>query len=196
PAPVAIISIAQHASPNVTGHIDCLRAQLTARSSWVTSTPRLTSCSTSALSPLPAWTPAIRSTGMGHLGGGGTELRGTIPSRRSRGAQSMCSAPLRPPARGVPVQAPCLPDVHIGDEDEGDEHHHLDEAEQPEAAELHRPGEQEDRLDVEDDEQHRDDVELHGEALAAGVPLRDDPALVRRELRGRRLSRTQERRRT
>ncbi len=38
-APIDIISIAQHASPNVTGHTELLRTQFTAKSSEVSSTP-------------------------------------------------------------------------------------------------------------------------------------------------------------
>src|SRR5581483_9299054 len=143
--------MAQQARPNVTGHIDCLRAQLTARSSVVRSTPRLTSCSTSELAR-PSCSPGRRSTGTKD-----PLLPPFIPE---------------PPRRFVPVQAAPTPDVDVGHEDEADEHDHLHEPEQTESAEPHRPWEQEDRLDVEDDEQHGQHVELHGEALALREALR------------------------
>src|SRR2546430_9419356 len=148
--------MAQQARPNVTGHIDSLRAQLTALSSVVRSRPRLTSSSTDASGPRPVWTPGNRSIGMGRPRTGRDELRGTLPSLASL-ARSRCSAALAP-AGYRPIQATGLPDVDVGDQHQRDEHHHLHEAKDAEAAELHGPGEQEDRLDVEDDEEHRDQV--------------------------------------
>ena len=57
PAPVAIISIAQQARPNVAGHIDCLRAHPTARSIVVSRTPRSTSSVISS-GVSPRWMPS------------------------------------------------------------------------------------------------------------------------------------------
>src|SRR5687767_9670913 len=98
PAPVAIISIAQQARPNVTGHSELLRIQ-----------------------------PARPST---------------VPSRKPLG--SFSSRPI-----SVPLQAAAPPDVGVRDEDREDEQRHLDQTEQPERLEAHRPGVQEDDLDVE-----------------------------------------------
>ena len=42
--------------------------------------------------------------------------------------------------------------------------HHLDEAVQAQCVERHGPGIKEHGLDIEEDEEHRDEVELHGEA--------------------------------
>src|SRR5712691_6733808 len=137
PAPDAIISIAQQASPNVAGHIDCLRAQPTARSSEVRSTPRRTSSSTSS-GVLPRACPSTRSTGTRYLP--------LCPGHRGR-----CL--VRMHARLIPVEAALLPDVDVGHEHERDEQGHLDKAEEPQLPERHRPREKEDRLDVEDDEQ-------------------------------------------
>src|SRR6476659_2923083 len=94
-----------------------------------------------------------------------------------------------------PVEPALAPDVGVGDEHEPDEHRHLREAEHPEASERDRPREQEDRLDVEDDEQHRDDVELDAEPLATRQPHGVVAALVRRALDQVRMVRPQQRRR-
>src|SRR5262245_24815772 len=78
--------------------------------------------------------------------------------------------------------------------EDGDEDHHLDEAEDAEAAEEQRPGVEEDHLDVEDDEEDGREVELDGEAAprrAAGHV----PALERLLLHDRRASRREDRRR-
>src|SRR6185436_16626080 len=94
-----------------------------------------------------------------------------------------------------PVEPTLAPDVGVGDEDEPDEHRHLREAEHPEAPERDGPREQEDRLDVEDDEQHRDDVELDADPLAARQPHGVVAALVRGTLDRVRVVRPQQRRR-
>src|SRR3954447_10986185 len=94
-----------------------------------------------------------------------------------------------------PVEAALAPDVGVGDEHEPHEHRHLREAEYPETPERHGPREQEDRLDVEDDEQHRDDVELDAEPLAARQPHGVVAALVGRALDRVRTVRPQQRRR-
>src|SRR4051812_49507996 len=51
----------------------------------------------------------------------------------------------------VPVETAATP--HVGEDDENgeDEHQHLDQAEQPEFVERHRPWVEEDYFDVEDD---------------------------------------------
>src|SRR4051794_21044433 len=56
PAPEAIISIAQQARPNVTGHSDDLRVQLTSFSTLVSRMP-LGSFSASPISPAPRSVP-------------------------------------------------------------------------------------------------------------------------------------------
>ena len=60
---------------------------------------------------------------------------------------------------------------------------HLDQAEPPQPAVDHRPRIQEDGLDVEEDEQHRDQVELDAEPDARPAH-RVDAALIRLELGG------------
>src|SRR5690606_41276896 len=80
----------------------------------------------------------------------------------------------------VPVQAATPPHVGVRDEDGADEQEHLDKPEQTEQIEGHGPRVEEDDLDVEDDEQHRGQIELDREPLAPDrLRRRLDPALVR-----------------
>src|SRR5919199_2641324 len=84
----------------------------------------------------------------------------------------------------VPLEAAAAPDVGVRDEDRDDEQDHLDQAEELQLVERHGIGDEEHALDVEDDEEHRHEVVLHGEAAAAGrVRGGLDAALVRVELR-------------
>src|SRR5215217_8302462 len=124
--------MAQQASPNVAGHSELLRVQLTSFSTVVSRTP-LGSFSSSPIARLLS----------------------------------------------VPVQAATSPDVGVGDEHGGDEDDHLDQPEDAERVVRDGPGIEEDDLDVEDDEEHRDQVVLDREA-AAGERLVDrlDAALV------------------
>src|SRR5215210_997034 len=62
----------------------------------------------------------------------------------------------------VPFQPAATPDVGVRDEHGEDEQRHLDEPEQAELPEGDGPRVEEDDLDVEDDEEHRGQVELHG----------------------------------
>src|SRR4051794_20385327 len=69
----------------------------------------------------------------------------------------------------VPLQAAASPDVRVDDEHRSDEQHHLDKAERAEPIEGNGPRVQEDDFDVEDDEQHRGQVELHRKVSARGL---------------------------
>ena len=69
-------------------------------------------------------------------------------------------------------------------EDGGGKDQHLDEPEEAELAKNDGEGVHEDDFDVEDHEDHRDEVEADGKALGR-LDLGDDPALVRRQLRVR-----------
>src|SRR5438477_8317178 len=78
----------------------------------------------------------------------------------------------------IPLQGTSFPDVEVAHAQDEQEDQHLDQQE-PHAqrparpAEVDRaPGDQEHRLDVEHDEQHRHEVELHGEALVGGAERR------------------------
>src|SRR5581483_11610363 len=73
----------------------------------------------------------------------------------------------------LPLQRAFLPDEDVGDEQDEDEEGELREAEPAERVELHGERIEKDDLDVEDDEQHRGEVEAHVEALRLHRPLRD-----------------------
>src|SRR4051794_32474161 len=80
-----------------------------------------------------------------------------------------------------PLERALLPRVVVTDNQDEDEHQHLDEAEQPQPVENHRPWKHKYSLDVENHEQHRDEI------VADAVPvarIRDrlDSAFVRLEL--------------
>src|SRR6476619_3443270 len=66
----------------------------------------------------------------------------------------------------VPLQSAAAPDVGVRDEDRRDEQHHLHQAEDAQLPEGHGPRVEEDDLDVEDDEEHRRQVELDREPAA------------------------------
>src|SRR2546423_1421915 len=100
----------------------------------------------------------------------------TVVSRMPEG--SYASMPM-----SVPVQTTAPPHIGVRDEHGADEQPHLDEPEQAQGVERHGPRVQEDDLDVEDDEQHRGQVELDREAAAADrLRRRFDAALVRIQL--------------
>src|SRR5699024_6056765 len=67
----------------------------------------------------------------------------------------------------VPFQTSSTPHIAVGDEDRHDENAHLDETEPAKKVEFNRERIQENDLDVEDDEQHRDDEIPHRDASAA-----------------------------
>src|SRR5205085_4867380 len=180
---VAIISMAQQASPKVAGHKLDLRAQLTRESSRVV----MMSGSASAMT----LSKPIQTSSW---------LRGARRRRRLR------RAPLRlglgerarfglrfEPRPLAPLEQPLLDDVDVADQEQHDEEHHLDvdqraqvSARGGERAEDDGPRDEEDQLDVEEDEDHRDQVELDREALARradGVFA----ALIGHRLRPRRL---------
>src|SRR5207237_3922444 len=148
--------MAQHARPNVTGHIEFFRAHATAFPTVVSRTPRWTSSSTS-VSLWPTCTPGSRWTGMalpapgdqrcasGMLAGPALDARGQVAGGPGRPDIGNASWPL-------PLQPALLPHVDVRAEHQADEHDHLAQPEQAESPEGHGPREEEDRLDVEDDE--------------------------------------------
>src|SRR5947209_19837676 len=141
PAPVAIISMAQQASPNVIGHSADLRPQFTS--------PRTGLASNTGAATLRRSALKIEST-----------VVSTIPSG--------CSAISLITSLG-PFQRALAPGVVVADDEDADEEEHFEERELCErevvAHEDDRPGEQEDGLHVEDQDEHRDDVEPDGEAV-------------------------------
>src|SRR5690606_28769579 len=97
------------------------------------------------------------------------------------------------PRTSFPVQGALHPLVDETDDEDGEEHHHGGETEEPDRVEGNRPREKEGDLEVEQDEQDRDqvvpDVELHagvfegfeaalvgGEFLGIGAVGAEDPA--------------------
>ncbi len=65
-------------------------------------------------------------------------------------------------ACSIPFERPLLPGVPESGQEDDDEHEHLDEAQQAERLKPNGPGDHEDDLDIEHNEQHRDDVVAHG----------------------------------
>src|SRR6476660_3289481 len=133
---IAIISIAQHASPNVTGQIDDRRAHCT--------------------------------------------IFSTVVVRTGISKSAMCySASLM-----SPVQHALAPDVDVAREQDGKEHDNLNEPRPPQPPQGHRERIEKRHLDVEQQEDHRDEVELDRVPLPR-VPDRWHAALVRCKLLGR-----------
>src|SRR5258705_6993623 len=81
------------------------------------------------------------------------------------------------PAR-APVEHALAPDVHEPDEQDQKERDDLDEPGPPEIAERNAPWIEERHLDIEEQEDHRDEVELHRLPLA-GVAHGGHTALLR-----------------
>src|SRR5437667_11440791 len=81
----------------------------------------------------------------------------------------------------LPFQRPFLPLVDESYRQHGEEDDHRPEAESPDPAEGNRPGEQEGDLEVEDDEQDRNEIETDVEAPASVVECLE-PALIGRQL--------------
>src|SRR5262245_53639959 len=73
----------------------------------------------------------------------------------------------------LPLQGAAAPDVGQAEDDDGEEDPHLHEAGRAEGSEDNGPGDQEHRLDVEEDEQDGDEVEMDAEALARAGADRD-----------------------
>src|SRR5215510_14055190 len=126
----------------------------------------------------------------------GTRCRRALARTRSAPCPARAGAPTAGRARPgdatsaclLPVEGPLAPDVDVGDHQDQEEHGELGEAEPGELMENDTKRIQEDDLDVEDDEEHRRQVEADGEALAARWAGRDarlerDPARPRATLR-------------
>src|SRR5581483_11470869 len=86
----------------------------------------------------------------------------------------------------LPFQRPLLPFVDEAHGQHAEEHHHRPEAKLARLAQGDRPGKQKRHLEVEDDEQDRDEIEAHVE-LAARIAESLESALVGRKLLGIRL---------
>src|SRR5688572_23358655 len=139
PAPVAIISMAQHARPKVMGQSADLRAQLTTGAAIST-----------------VFAPTVR------------RIEFMIESTVVRTNPSSCSA-IRPKYNSRPLERALPPRVVVSDNKNRNEHKHLDHGKlrkrEVVAHENDGPGQQEDCFDVENEKQHRDDVIAHGKTL-------------------------------
>src|SRR5439155_16108579 len=100
--------------------------------------------------------------------------------RTSPGPSPPPSAP-SPCSPLVPVQGAAPENVDVPQQQDEDEEGHLPEAGGSQVPEHHRPWEEIGRLDVEEDEEHRHEIEPHGEALACLLEQRE-AALVRGEI--------------
>src|SRR5512135_512450 len=94
----------------------------------------------------------------------------------------LSTRPMRSPVLR-PVQGLALPAVEVAHDQDDQEDQHLDEPEEAEPVEHDRPGEEEDRLHVEDDEEDGDQEVPYGEAGVEGRGRGLDAALVGLELR-------------
>src|SRR5438477_2826128 len=87
-----------------------------------------------------------------------------------------------PPSRRgfAPVQNAFLPDVEESDEENSNVYQHFPQPEALQIAQNNGPGIDENRLNIEQNEQHGHEIEFHGEALP-GVAHRGHAAFIRRE---------------
>src|SRR5690606_38139614 len=129
------------------------------RTSWARASPCAPSCRC-----CPRSSP-------GSLASGGSPCRHPRLQARPRA---------RPLRRSIPLERSFLPLVNEADHQDGEEDRHCHEPERAERVQGHGPGKEKGDLEVEDDEENRDqviaDVESH-----AGVLERLEAALVRRE---------------
>src|SRR5215510_14525331 len=180
-AMIAIISMALQARPKPSGQIAFARAQFTSVSTLVKRTPRSTSARTASCS-------RSSRTGAGRGPAEGSDARNPGPRVRNgftgrsdmaapftRGRGNAC----RP--RSIPLQGALLQYVDVAHEEHRDEQHHLDQGDPAQVAERHGPGVEEHGLDVEQDEEHGDEIELDREALPRR-PERIHATLVGRQL--------------
>src|SRR5580765_6388037 len=180
---IAIISIAQHASPKPSGQMAFARAQFTTLSTVVNTIPFSNSSRMRSAS-------LIGPSGMTRSDAGGAGPAAPARVRNGFSGRSLmtgCLAVLR----SFPLQRPLLQEVQVAGEQDDDEQHHLDEAIEPQPVESDRPRVEEHRLDVEQDEQHGHHVELDAEA-APRIAHRVHAALVGRDLLRRDATRNDE----
>ena len=83
----------------------------------------------------------------------------------------------------IPLESNAAPEVCVGNVDGGHEQKHLDESEPAERVKGDREGLQEDDLNIEADEEHRDDEKANrNRAVAWRLPSGFDSTLVRFKL--------------
>src|SRR6267143_5694441 len=170
-------SIAQQAVPNGIGHRELARAQFTSASNRVNSQFWLPDSSFVSKTRFMGRDPSRK----------GVE-RQDVEGRRQGKTWFLDDSPRRFSSTWfplIPLQRPPFPDIHVSREQHDHEHQHLEEEEsRGRREEDRRPRDQEYGLNVEQNEQHRHQVELDGEALARAAQRRH-AALVGGGLRGR-----------
>src|SRR5262245_8914881 len=139
---IAIISIAQQASPKPSGQIAFTRDWFTAQFTMPPTVVKSTPCSTSSRI---ASSGVAGPPGVAGAGGPGSTRNGFSIFGGSFGVSVTGS---------VPLECPLLQQVDVAHEQDDDEQRHLDQAIQPQLAECDRPRVEEHGLDVEQDEQH------------------------------------------
>src|SRR5439155_9514914 len=82
-----------------------------------------------------------------------------------------------------PLERPFFPGVNVAGEDNCNKQQHLEESKELQFAVHDGPGEKKNGLNIEEKEQHGDEIELHGETLARGTD-RMHSTFVGRELSG------------
>src|SRR4029079_1282402 len=100
-------------------------------------------------------------------------LRPRTSTPSSASAAARCSGRTRAAVSLAPLERSLPPDVDVGDEQDDQEDEELEEPEPRELVEDHGERVEKDDLDVEQDEEHRRQVEADGEALALWRTLRD-----------------------
>src|SRR6185503_2809794 len=144
--PTAIISMAQQASPKVSGHSEFDRAQPISESSETTIAWPFSSVGTAKLDSRTSSAGRGRSKTSEVPSSGLPRVR----SWRWSGGTVMAGATSVEGPRLLPAERPLLPGVGQADQEEGDEDHHLDQRGQAEGVEGDTPGEQVHDFDVED----------------------------------------------
>src|SRR5438105_2980366 len=138
-APVAIISMAQQASPNVIGHSADLRAQLNTKSTVVVMMPLDDSITSSR---------CLTITTLLDFGFWILDFR--LREMRSVRLVAFRQSKIQNPKSLGPLQCAFAPGVVITDDEDADEDEHLDQPEQRQLVVDDGPRKQEDRLHVED----------------------------------------------
>src|SRR2546425_6361053 len=174
-AAVAMNSMAQQAVPNGIGHREFARAQLTRWSNRVTNQFGLPEIALDTC--FIPHTSSSESVEQRRQATASSKDVCHVFARRSR-STSLLDVFARRLLSLVPLEGTAFPYVDVSHPENREEHQHLDQ-EEPHAQRSARPAEenraprdQEHRLDVEHDEQHRHEVELDRKALVGRAERR------------------------
>src|SRR5688572_7127793 len=131
--------MAQQASPKLMGQREDFRAQFVTASRVVVRT-FASNCRSSML------ITTSRAYGLWRMAYGSEETLAIWLS-------AICYTPFAL-LRSVPFQRPLLPRIPVPHQQNSDEQPHFQQAQEPQLAELHRPGKHEHDLDIENNEEH------------------------------------------